>query len=226
MSLDDYPGPGWGAASLLYRNDSERFPEFAGRDLHTRCPGIAFVPLARDGATTHEVLASLETLKDQPGRVLFSLTGGRNDLLRGRLRDLSGAVPAYRARLEQIFELICARYAGRARIVVSSIYDPSDGIGDLMTPGTPNPGLVRLLQGANDAIRTLAATRPEVVVADAHAHFLGHGSHATDPAHPSHDPADPRTWLKLGIEPNERGGSEVRRVLWGALCAAEGWPAG
>jgi len=223
MSIDDYPGPGLGAASLLYRNADHEFPEFKGRDLASRFPGISFTHLARDGATTREVQDSLASLPPQPGRVLFSLTVGGNDLLRGRLRDLRGAIATYRENLERILERILRDYAGRCRVVQALIYDPTDGVGDLMAKGTPNPGLVAFLTSANAVITELASGRPAVSVADVHAHFLGHGSHASEGGNPHYSPADPSHWIKLGIEPNERGGSEVRRVLWDTLSEVEGW---
>lgn len=222
MSIDDYPGPGLGAASLLYRNVDAEFPEFAGRDLSTRWPGIGFAHLARDGATTREVMEALDELSPLSGRVLFTLTVGGNDLLRGRLRDLRGAIAAYRENLEAILERLLRDYAGRCRVLQALVYDPTDGVGDLMS-GTPNPGLVRFLTEANRVIAEAAQARPEVTLADVHAHFLGHGSHATDPANPHYRAHDPTPWLKLGIEPNERGGSEVRRVFWETLAEAEGW---
>ncbi|HEX5830203.1 MAG TPA: hypothetical protein VFY16_04420, partial [Gemmatimonadaceae bacterium] len=81
LSIDRYPAlaasapgelpPGLGAAALLFRNADSRWPEFAGRDLITFYPGIAFRnrhqldhPVghptdhyATDGATTVSVLA-------------------------------------------------------------------------------------------------------------------------------------------------------------------------
>ena len=47
-----------GAASLLYRNVDERYPEFTGRDLVARDPKIAFVNFAEDGATIGDVFGS------------------------------------------------------------------------------------------------------------------------------------------------------------------------
>src|SRR5215475_1974838 len=44
-----------GAASLLYRNADDRWPELAGDDLVSRLPGIEHRNLATDGATIGEV---------------------------------------------------------------------------------------------------------------------------------------------------------------------------
>lgn len=222
MSIDLYPGPGLGAASLLYNNVDSVFPEFRGRDLQACYPGISFTHLAEDGATTAEVMAALETLQPQEGRVLFTLTVGGNDLLRGRLRDRAGAIQTYNENLGRVLDAILKVYGERCLILQALIYDPTDGVGDLLPRGVPNPGLVRYLGEANESIRAAAESRPQVVLADVHDHFLGHGSHAEEVENPNHDTADPTQWLKLGIEPNERGGSEVRRVLWETLCQVEG----
>ena len=63
---DDYPGPGYGAASLL------------SREL-----GLESRLLARTGYTVHEVESSLAQLEPHPGPVLVILTVGGNDLLMG-----------------------------------------------------------------------------------------------------------------------------------------------
>ncbi|MBS1998058.1 MAG: hypothetical protein JSS86_17165, partial [Cyanobacteria bacterium SZAS LIN-2] len=68
MSIDSYPAMETeslglkcrrdiGAAALLHKNESVIFPEFNGSDLVTRYPGITFRNLAKDGATTHDMLS-------------------------------------------------------------------------------------------------------------------------------------------------------------------------
>jgi hypothetical protein len=48
--IDDYAGgPGRGAASLLWRNRDDDFPDWAGRDLTSRDPTARLVLLASDG---------------------------------------------------------------------------------------------------------------------------------------------------------------------------------
>ena len=113
MSIDRYPdldhadrqhirlpATGLGAASLLARNDDAVWPEFAGRDLATRLPGIACHFLAADGSTTADVLASqmyaLETVEGG-GDAVVTLTAGGNDLL----SLLGAAEPAGDAGVER-----------------------------------------------------------------------------------------------------------------------------
>ena len=73
-----------GAAALLYHNDDLRWPEFEGRDLSPRSPGLKFLNLAEDGAViddvTTEELARLGHDSNDPG-FLLTLCAGGNDLL-------------------------------------------------------------------------------------------------------------------------------------------------
>src|SRR5689334_18760166 len=79
MSIDDYAGgPGRGAASLLHRNHDGDFPDWAGRDLATA--GFGVQVLARDGATTVDVLQRQLPQLTQPP-VVVTVTMGGNDLV-------------------------------------------------------------------------------------------------------------------------------------------------
>ncbi|MCO5165527.1 MAG: GDSL-type esterase/lipase family protein [Planctomycetes bacterium] len=214
MSIDAYPGPGLGGPSLLHRNRDDVHPEFAGRDLVSLDPAATFTNLARDGATTRDVLRVLDeerVITADP--CLVTVTAGGNDLLGATFRGGEDAAEVA-VRLRRIVEVVHERLRPRL-VVVATIYDPTDGVGDLWVPGQPHRKALAALRALNEAIRSLAGER--VRIADVHDHFLGHGSHHDDPTNPHHDPTDPTCWVKLGIEPNQRGGSEVRRVLWDAL---------
>src|SRR5437899_11516976 len=67
-----------GAAALLYRNDDERWPEFAGRDVARRAPpGLNFLNLTEDGALIDDVVTEeLARLgRDSPDpRILVTVT--------------------------------------------------------------------------------------------------------------------------------------------------------
>jgi lysophospholipase L1-like esterase len=218
MSIDAYPGPGLGAASLLYANDDARFPDLAEQDLRTCAPGIAFTNLARDGATTHDVRRIVDETPVPPAPALVTLTVGGNDLLRDVLRLGPRSATDLARRIEALVGHVVARWAP-VLLLLATVYDPTDGVGDLWSRGQPHRAALRALEHVNDAIRGLEG-RERVVVADVHARFLGHGGHHADPSNPHHDPTDPSCWMTLGIEPNERGGSEVRRSLWAALARA------
>jgi hypothetical protein len=97
-----------------------------------------------------------------------------------------------------------------AVIVLTTVYDPTDGTGHL--PGLSDV-VGRLPMGHldrfNDAVREAAASHRDTVLADVHAHFLGHGVSA--------DPDDAWYWHPNPIEPGARGASEIRRVWLDAL---------
>jgi lysophospholipase L1-like esterase len=228
ISIDDYAGgPGRGAASLLHCNRDDAFPEFRGHDLTSHYPEAKLFLKAVDGATTRAVLENQITRlpNDTGGRTVITVTIGGNDLLlllqiRGTLlpEDAEGTI----RRIDSIVGSMRNRYKD-GLLIVSTIYDPTDGVGDLVNPGFPLQRELRLFQRVNDAIRAMADGE-RVWLADVHQHFLGHGNHHDDPDSPYHDAADPSSWLTETIEPNARGASEVRRLFWQALADA-GWVA-
>lgn len=221
-------GAGWGACSLLVHNRDDRYPDHAGRDLATRFPDLAAPPLARDGATTRGVLEGqvFRLPNDLGGRTLVTLTAGSNDLLltlqlRGTLLEEDGE--AVVRRLRSIVASIHTRF-DESLVLLATVVDPSDGVGDLLAAGQPLIRGLDVLARVNDAIRTLA-DGDQTRLVDLHACFLGHGSHATDPANRYHHPDDPTVWLGERIAPNGRGADAIRRRWWQALVAA-GWVEG
>ena len=178
MSIDDYTGvDGGGAASQLARKLR-----------------IELVDLTVDGNTTHGVLADLA--RAPAGADVVTLTAGGNDLLGG---DLPRAILR---RLHQIAQRI--EPLG-ARVIVNTIYDPSDG-DDIV--GRRELGLSRLamielrqrLDALNRGIAELAAEH-DFLLADIERLFHGHGVASDD------------TWYVQVIEPN----------LAGATAIAENW---
>jgi lysophospholipase L1-like esterase len=178
ISIDDYTGvPGGGAASQLARK-----------------LGLDLVDLTRDGNTTQGVLADLVRAPDRAD--LVTLTAGGNDLLCG---DLPRAILG---RLHQIAKRIDAL---GARVVVNTVYDPSDGDDSV---GRRELGLSRLatitlrrrLNAVNRGIATLAQEHG-FLLADLERLFHGHGL------------ASDESWFVQVIEPN----------LAGATAIAEHW---
>jgi len=218
ISIDDYAGgPGRGAISLLYRNRDDAFPDWRGRDLLSLNPRARLHYLATDGATTVTVLErQMPLVPDDLGeRILVTLTVGGNDLLlawsAGSL-DRRFVDDAF-DRIVRIVEAVECR-CNSCRILVGTVYDPTDGTGSL-ADGPPDPQALAHLHRFNERIATLGE-REGVAVADIHAHFLGHGARHADAGGPHHRPG--RTgWYVLDIEPNERGAHEVRRVFWEIL---------
>ncbi|WP_433049299.1 SGNH/GDSL hydrolase family protein [Dactylosporangium sp. CS-033363] len=203
MSIDDYAGgPGLGAASLL------------ADDL-----GIELLLLARDGATSDDVLRrQLGRVRDRPA--LVTITMGGNDLLTA-IVESPDKVPAAVAATAANYDACLASLAATgARIVVSTVYDPTDGTGDLSWAGLPDvdEGLA-LLHSMNAAIRASAA-RHGALVADLHGAFLGHGAQAGDITRPDSHPANRELWLCGHIEPNAWGAQAIRDTWRAALRGA------
>jgi lysophospholipase L1-like esterase len=178
ISIDDYTGlRGGGAPSQLARK-----------------LGVELVDLTRDGNTTHGVLADLA--RAPVSADVVTLTAGGNDLLGG---DLPRSILR---RLHQIAQRI--QPLG-ARVVMNTIYDPSDGDNDV---GRRELGLSRLativlrrrLDRLNSGITKLAGEHG-FLLADLEQVFHGHGV-ASDEA-----------WFVNVIEPN----------LAGATAIAERW---
>jgi lysophospholipase L1-like esterase len=204
-----------GAASLLARNDDERWPEFTGRDLSASWPGIRAEVLATDAATIGDVFdAQLDALGGSDEEAIVTLTVGGNDLLSAYaskpratlmeriVRDIGAA---YDALLDAIDERL-----PRARLVLTTVYDPSDLTGHI--PGVLEDAgqlPLRHLDTLNAHIRSRAITRDNALLADVHAHFLGHGATA--------EPSQQWYWKRSLIEPSALGASEIRRVWADAL---------
>lgn len=208
-----------GAASLLYRNDDGLWPEFDGDDLRHRLRGCRARNACIDGGTIGDVLTrQLPAVSDDvrgAARVV-TVTAGGNDLL-GALfeRGFDALARATADGIERYARMVDAvrRSFPDAVVVLTTVYDPTDGSGDL--PGMSEV-LGRLplehLDRFNDAVRAAVARHAGLVLADVHAHFLGHGLAA---------PHDERWyWNPNPIEPGGRGASEIRRVWREALASA------
>jgi lysophospholipase L1-like esterase len=179
ISIDDYTGVrGGGAPSQLARKLA-----------------VHLVDLTRDGNTTQGVLADLA--RAPAAADIVTLTAGGNDLLYG---DPPRAI--LRRRLHEIARRI--QPLG-ARVVINTIYEPSDGDNDV---GRRELGLSRLaaielrrrLNAVNRGIAELAVERG-FLLADLERLFHGHGVASNDP------------WFVQVIEPN----------LAGATAIAEHW---
>jgi lysophospholipase L1-like esterase len=178
ISIDDYTGiRGGGAASQLARK-----------------LGLDLLDLTRDGNTTHGVLADLAQAPTAAD--IVTLTAGGNDLLLGHLP---------RAILHRLQQIAVRIQPLGARVVINTIYDPSDGDNEV---GRRELGLSRLatielrrrLNTVNRGIAHLARDHG-FLLADLERLFHRHGVTSNDP------------WFVQVIEPN----------LAGAAAIAEHW---
>ena len=222
ISIDAYAGgAGRGGASLLARNRDDDFPEWRGRDLETLDRGLRWAVLATDGGNTGTVLEhqlpQLERLAAAPSVV--TLTVGGNDVLScyGDTRGANEVVSTVRRRVGEALRRLTDIMRPNGRVVLGSVYDPSDGTGDATSVGLPAwPDVVEVLAHLNDALRGVAEAHG-AQVADIHGVFLGHGLSSGNPAQPNPRPANRQLWYCNVIEPNAWGANGVRAAFWQAL---------
>jgi lysophospholipase L1-like esterase len=234
MSIDFYPAQDSlakrlslrediGAASLLYRNDDELFPEFIGKDLVAKFPGIHYKNLAIDGATCEDLLSNVRVdewkiFSDK--RVLVSLTLGGNDLLQAFRRaagqsngDLVSDFSKICKRYDEVLVLIQKRLPSSV-VVLTTVYDPTDGTGIIPSANPLYQAVlpVEFLNQFNQHVVKCAEAN-SMPLADVHKHFSGHG--ATCGA-----VNDFWYWTPSPIEPGYLGASEIRRVWLDTLNRA------
>lgn len=199
-----------GAASLLYRNADDLWPGFTDRDLVSRNPDVRFRNLCVDGGTTEDVLRSqLAALGELAPKSLLTLTIGGNDLLLAlsgvSMRDeVTGIIERFDRIVDRLISM-----DSRPRIILNTVYDPTDESGILPGYNDAGPPLpLEHLDRFNDHVRTRARDAG-ALLGDLHEHFLGHGVSAAE--------EERWYWSHSLIEPSARGASEVRRVWWDAL---------
>ena len=206
-----------GAASLLYENDPELWPEFQGRDLISFMPGIAHRNLCQDGATIGDVFGDqLSELPPDDERTLVTLTLGGNDLLSAwsnapGKKLMASIVRDIQAAYDVVVDEVLRRLPN-AKLVLTTVYDPSDDTGRI--PGVLDDGKLPLefLAAFNAHVRELAEAHPDTRLADAHAHFMGHGVSVAE--------NERWYWRRSLIEPNAAGANELRR-LWVEIVEGE-----
>ena len=220
ISIDDYAGgPGRGGASLLARNRDGDFPEWRGLHL-----GQPFLQLATDGATTRTLLdVQLPRLSASGVHpTVVTLTIGGNDVLQsyGDSREARRTVDVVGARVATVLERVASLVEPGGRVLVGTVYDPSDGTGNTASVGLPPwPDVVAVIRELNQTLRAVAV-RHGAAVAEIHEMFLGHGLAVGDPGQGDPRPADRRLWYCHVIEPNAWGADGVRAAFWTALGRA------
>jgi lysophospholipase L1-like esterase len=211
ISIDEYPAletgiPDIGAASLFHR------------DLLALWPGIQFHNLTADGATTDDVLRfQLPRVEETGDPAVVTITAGGNDMLAnlGSTRPPVHLVEGMTVRITRILDDVTRRLPNSI-VLLGTVYDPSDGTNVLH--GQRLDREAGWLARYNDAIRSLAAERENVILIDIHRHFLGHGITAP--------PGERWYWNELIFEPGARGAEEVRNLWLAAARSLQGVPAG
>lgn len=213
LSIDDYAGPKLGAASLLYSNRDDFWPDFTGMDLCSLNPRCSLRQQACNGAVLAGLWRQLTEAPRLNGRVLVTVTIGGNDVLAGLGQSQQG--PAYacgnffgsepcqgllewQQSLQRWLDSLEGHYS-QAQVVLGNVYDPTDGTG-LLQSGASLGARYPMFEAMNDVLRRVAAQRG-LALADLHGHFLGRASQL----------------IYREIEPTPLGSSEIRRVFWDSI---------
>ena len=204
-----------GAASLLYRNSEEHWPDDTGDDLSSRYPAIRFDNLASDGATIGDVFGEqLPQLEAGGEPVIVTLTIGGNDLLSAYgNRPRRAVLERIERDIAEAYDVLVDTLRGQfpnLMLVVTTVYDPSDRTAHI--PGVYDdygPLPLHVLDRLNDHIRALAIGTKNVLLADVYLRFLGHGVSVPE--------SDRWYWRRSLIEPNARGANEIRHAWLDAL---------
>jgi lysophospholipase L1-like esterase len=248
LSLGDSISTGYGAPDglgyidLLRANHNDVYPEMKGRDLGTVLPGLSPNRRASNSSNSAAHLRTIESLPvwDTDTFGIVCLTTGGIDLIHyyGKRQPVEGAmygaswqqaepwIHNFRERLDAMALALKEKFPGGCAVFLGTIYDPTDGVGDIENAG-PMFWLPAWDEGFavhtafNDAIKDCAAKHQHVHLADIHTAMLGHGIHCRDRTNPYHDPNDAGYWYWVNLEdPNQRGYDAIRRVFLNAIVQA------
>ncbi len=206
--------PPVGAASLLFANDEELWPDFVARDLRTLAGTGTIVRRNMDGATLGDIFdGQVLTFDGDDLPTLVTLTAGGIDLqsamtsrpsaarLEAIAHDTAQAIGAIAALLHDRFE--------SCTLVLTTLPDPTDGLGRFPDPKDGIPVPPDVLHGFNAAVRAIAQAHPSTLVGEVHARLTGHGLSA---------PEEERWfWRRSPYEPGALGASLVREAWLEAL---------
>lgn len=203
-----------GAASLLFANNSEVFPEFAGNDLVSLFPGIKYADLSFDGATIESLLDhnfQVKLAQYEHSKNIITVTVGGNDLLEAlnsfemkRIKSLEESL----LKIQKNFENLLVSFkknCPESKFVITTLYDPTDDTGIMPCARELYSEFdVKYLNGFNQFVRDIASSHG-FSVAEIYWHFRGHGSMCGREDNFWY-------WKPHPIEPGLIGASEIRRV--------------
>ncbi len=231
---------GFGFFDMLSANPREDEPDMQGKNLHRVLPHLQVLKLAMNSTSSGDHLRSQLGLLSRQREGVFGIvavsTGGidlihdygaqppRDEALYGATWDVGKELAdKFRGRLDQLLDDITSRFPGGCEIFIATIFDPTDGVGDIertdpllrvVKPLPPWPDGLRIHGAFNDHIRAAARARKNVHVVEVYELLLGHGLHAGDTANAHYHSGDPTTWLYYNVEdPNQRGYDAIRRAF-------------
>jgi lysophospholipase L1-like esterase len=228
---------GKGVFQRLAACPGDEFPDMQGRSLGAVFPQLTVVNKGVSSTTSSEVVgAELFSMPSYPadtrGVVLIS-TGG-NDLIHNygqtppepeamfgaSLHQAQPWIVEYAQRLDALVARLKTLFPGGAEIFIMTIFDPTDGIGDIESAHLPAwPDGLAILAAYNQTISACAQTHAHVHIVDVHAAFIGHGIHCAQFWQKTYRRDDHGYWLYANLEdPNDRGYDAMRRLCLLAMC--------
>ncbi len=229
--------PGHSFVQRLTAPPVDEYADMKGRDLASVFPRMTVLNKAISGSTSSAVVKNeLIRLAPFPADALgvIILSTGGNDLIHdygrtpprpeamygARFDQVGPWIAEYASRLDGIVARLEELFPGGAEIFMLSIFDPTDGIGDIANAGLPAwPDGLAILAAYNQAIAECAKRHAHVHLVDVHAAFLGHGIHCDQAWRATYRAGDPGYWLYGNLEdPNDRGYDCIRRLILLAMC--------
>jgi hypothetical protein len=210
--------PPVGAASLLFENDGDRYPDYIGDDLRSLTGCEEIVRLCTDGASLGDIFdEQVIALESSDLPTLITMTAGAIDLLSAVatkpaparmdaiVRDAVSGVIALAETLHSKFSDLT--------LVLTTLPDPTDGLGVFTDErdGVAVPASVLL--AFNALLRERGSTLSGTLVAEAHTAFHGHGLTAPE--------SERWFWRRSPHEPSALGASGLRECWMRTLSEAQ-----
>lgn len=229
---------------LLMQNDDTTYPTWKGKDLKTRYPKITLSDQAAFGALSSQLPAQTAAVGGNPaGDTLVIISVGGNDFA-GAIIQLSLNANAGTTLAKQVTASIDkalvsfadkTKYPGKVAVVLMTFHDPTDGAGKIpavtgltgfcqmiqLAGPLVGPTVIKAMGLFNQELKTWAQAKG-VMIADNHAHALGHGWNYNDKTNKNYNSKDPTLWFYTDcLHANDRGNHEMRTVLWNRMVGSK-----
>ncbi len=192
------------------------------------------------GALSSQLPAQISAVGGNPkGDTLVVISIGGNDFA-GAVIQLSLDANAGKTLAKQVTGYITTalapladktKYPGKVAVVLMTFHDPTDGAGKIpavkgltgfcqmvqLAGPVVGPTVIKAMGLFNTELKTWAQAN-KIMIADNHAHALGHGWNYNDKTNKYYDSKDPTLWFHTDcLHANDRGNGEMRKVIWSRM---------
>ncbi len=224
---------------MITDNPEDDYPDIKNINLRKAFPNLEKINLAENSTASGDHILQVDNLEVQSSNVygIVILSTGGIDLIHdygnsppqdeaiygANLEEVEKYSVLFEQRLNVLIKKIKQKFPGGVKIFLFSIYDPTDGVGDIENV-SPLLKLFKKLPKWKDGLYALNKwneiiykTSDEndfVELVDLHKAFLGHGIHCKDKSNPNYKPDDPSYWYYMNLEdPNRKGYDAIRRIV-------------